>query len=381
MSELSSSAPESSRIASCGYPLKVEPIFQERIWGQEDLEFLYPQRPPEPLRVGEVWLTGDHNRVANGPWAGATLAEVAGAGGPALLGKNAASSRQAGWPLFPLLVKFLFTTEKLSVQVHPPDSYARQREGSAGKTEMWHVLRAGPGARLAIGFRKDLSPNWSGDRSAFRVAVESGEIEHLLDWRQVQAGETFFVPAGTVHAIGPDLVICEIQQNSDVTYRLYDYNRPGADGRPRPLHVEKALEVLERRARGGQTHLLELAAEPVPRLLLAACPYFATEKLRLHAACQHETQAQVEVWIGLEGEVNFEAGGIRVPCRKGEAVIIPADLPSFSAHPLSPSVFLRTYPPIAGMDMAAALRTKGFSDEDVDRVCFPEKPAFVERRR
>ncbi|MBI3896134.1 MAG: class I mannose-6-phosphate isomerase [Acidobacteria bacterium] len=361
-----------SSLPSYSYPLKLEPIFQERVWGQQDLAFLYPQRPSEPFRVGEVWLTGDHNRVANGPWAGATLSEVAHACGPALLGKYANASPEVGSPLFPLLVKFLFTSEKLSVQVHPPDSYARAREGSAGKTEMWHILKAGAGARLAVGFRKDLSPNWSRDRCAFRAAVESGEIERVLDWVEVKTGETFFVPAGTVHAIGPELVICEIQQNSDITYRLYDYKRPGTDGHPRPLHVEKALDVLEWNTRGGRTRPVELATKSVPRLLLAACPYFATEKLRLDAVSRYETQARVEIWIGLAGEVHFEGGGERVPCRKGEALVIPADMPSFTIHPISPSIFLRTYPPGPQVDLGAELLRRGFPAENVAQVVFSQ---------
>ncbi len=131
----------------------------------------------------------------------------------------------------PLLVKFVFTSERLSVQVHPNDEFAAAHENSRGKTEMWYVLRADPGARLAIGFREAIS------RERLRESALSGEIEQLLNWIEVQAGDAFFVPAGTVHAIGGGLALCEIQQHSDITYRLYDY------GRPRELHLDKAMQV------------------------------------------------------------------------------------------------------------------------------------------
>ena len=369
---------------ACDSPLKLEPVFQERVWGREDISFLYATRPPQPRRVGEVWLTGDGNRVTNGAWAGATLGEMGNRCGPALWGPSLDTSRPARGPLFPLLIKFLFTTDKLSVQVHPSDSYAEAREGSPGKTEMWHVLKAEPGARLAIGFREDLvqAPRW--DRSKLRQAVESGAIEAMLNWMEVREGDTFFIPAGTVHAIGPGLVLCEIQQNSDITYRFYDYNRPGMDGRPRPLHIEQALDVLEWRTRGGRTTPLEridaLAGAPsaglVTRLCLTACPYFATEKVSLGSSYHHQGRGRMEIWIALKGETHFETGRAAVVCRRGEVVVLPAVLNSVSIHPISTSVFLRTFPPDLEADILAPLRALGFSEQQLARVCFPSAPAL-----
>src|SRR5579863_10722473 len=199
---------------------KLDPSFREKIWGATRLE---PWFPNSPSKIGEVWFEAAH-----------------------------------GLPL----VKFLFTTEKLSVQVHPGDAYARQHHGSPGKTEMWYILAAEPGARIAAGFREPLTPEQA------RAAAVSGEIEGLLQWFDARPGDAFFIPAGTVHAIGAGLVLCEIQQNSDVTYRLYDYNRPGADGQPRPLHLEKALDVIEWRKSGGHTAPLEYATPQGPALFL-----------------------------------------------------------------------------------------------------------------
>jgi mannose-6-phosphate isomerase len=359
--------------ASGWYPLNLEPSFRERVWGQQDLSFLYASRPAHPLRVGEVWLTADDNRVTNGVWAGRTLGEISRADGPGLLGSAIPKSEPRDSPAFPLLVKFIFTADKLSVQVHPSDQYAREKEGCLGKTEMWHVLKAEPGARLAVGFREDLIRGRRPDARALREAVESGAIEDMLNWMVVQAGDTFFVPAATVHAIGAGLILCEIQQNSDLTYRLYDYDRPGADGRPRPLHLDKALEVLEWRSSGGHTDPIPYADDQASRHLLAACPYFAAEKLMLDKPATYRTEGRFEIWIGVEGETEFDVAGQRSRCRKGEVVVMPAGAQSFLVTPISPGVCLRTYRPELETDVIAPLRAQGFSDRRLCSVCFPSQ--------
>lgn len=381
MTELPLSASPSVPNPSCGYPLKLEPIFEERVWGQEDLSFLYAARPNCPRRVGEVWLTGDTNRAANGPWGGTSLGELAERCGAALLGSRLPRLRPPHWPRFPLLVKFLFTSDKLSVQVHPPDFYAGQKEQSPGKTEMWHVLKAAAGARLAIGFREDLRAAGRPGAAALRGAVESGAIEEMLDWREVRQGETFFVPAGTVHALGPGLVLCEIQENSDITYRLFDYNRPGTDGRPRPLQVDKALDVLEWQTEGGRTVPLEWASGAPSGLCLAACPYFATEKVSLSTMLRGKTNERCEIWIGLDGIARLEAGGEEVLCEKGEVVVLPASAGAFSVHPISSATFLRTFPPDLEADVIRPLRARGYSDQQIRRVCFPPRTAPVARKK
>ena len=174
---------------------RLKPKFLEKVWGARNLMPLFAGKGK---RIGEVWLEGP-----------------------------------AGEPL-PLLIKFLFTTDKLSVQVHPNDEYAAKHHQCLGKTEMWHVVAAAPGAKLAVGFREPISAE------RLRAAISdpaSNEVEMMLNWREAHAGDTFFIPAGTVHAIGAGLVLCEVQQQSDITYRLYDY------GRPRELHVEHGVAV------------------------------------------------------------------------------------------------------------------------------------------
>jgi mannose-6-phosphate isomerase len=216
---------------------RLEASFRHRIWGSEDLSPLFPK--PD-RRIGEVWFTSD--------------------------------------PPPPLLAKFLFTTDKLSVQVHPG--------GPNGKTEMWHVLRAEPGAVVAAGFRETITPE------RLRKASLSGEVEHLLRWWPVQAGDTVFVPAGTVHAIGAGLAICEIQQYSDITYRLYDYQRG------RELHLDEGLRAARFEAHEGVTKL------PV------RCEYFETDAMTIQSA----TDVSADLIALLEGD--GEIDGQR--CRQGE---------------------------------------------------------------
>ncbi len=222
--------------------------FLEKVWGSTRLE---PWFPSTGKAVGEVWFEGAE-------------------------------------PL-PLLVKFLFTSAKLSVQVHPDDDYAALHHHCAGKTEMWHVLAEEPGAQIAAGFRESLSA------ARLREAAESGEIEQLLEWYDAAPGDTFFIPAGTVHAIGAGLVLCEIQQVSDVTYRLYDY------GRPRELHLDHALAVSRR-----ERH----AARPQPRGdELVSCSHFTTWRFCIKGAA--EVSGEFQLLIVTEGGGEIEGRPVR----------------------------------------------------------------------
>lgn len=195
-------------------------MFQERVWGRRNLDpFFSPSKEP----IGEVWFTHEKNQTIFGNSLGDLLREH-----PEVLGE-AADPEHPG--ICPLLVKLLFTTERLSVQVHPDDEYAQEHHGCLGKTEAWYVMDSQPPGEVAVGFKRELS------RENLKEAARSGEIESLLDWRVVHEGDAIYTPAGTVHAIGAGLTICEIQENSDITYRLYDY------GRPRELHLEHGVAV------------------------------------------------------------------------------------------------------------------------------------------
>ena len=261
-------------------PFRLPSKFLEKVWGTRDLA---PWYPVQKETIGEVWFQAD----------------------------------------LPLLVKFIFTSGRLSVQVHPNDEFAAKYENSRGKTEMWHILRAEPGAQIALGFRDAITPE------RLKEAARSDEIVDLLNWVNVRPGDTFFVPAGTVHAIGAGLALCEIQQHSDVTYRIYDY------GRDRELHLDKAMQVCETSA---------LDARPVA--LPVDCPYFHTESVTVVAGQKFVPDPRrFELMIFLEGEGRIEGEQYR----QGEAWLMPAGSAPFRVEPVRTQTrLLRTWVPSEG---------------------------------
>ena len=280
-------------------PVQLHPRFEERIWGVTELA---PWFPNASVATGEVWFTADDNQTSEG----ISLRALMEREGEKLLGT---AVQPAFGGRFPILVKFLFTKEKLSVQVHPDDAYAEEHEGSPGKSEMWFVLRAEAGATIAAGFRRTLAPE------QLRQAVYEGTVESELEWWPAAAGQTYFVPAKTVHAVGAGVVICEIQQNSDVTYRLWDY------GRPRQLHVESSLAVADLGPHPGP-------AEPVAfggGELLASCAYFATERMDLNAPVEwHSDVERFHLLVATRGTGVLTTAEGEWKMRQGECWLIPA---------------------------------------------------------
>jgi len=258
-------------------PIRLPTRWLEKIWGAENLG---PWFPSSGQKIGEIWFEAD----------------------------------------LPLLIKFVFTSGALSVQVHPDDVFAAEHENSRGKTEMWYILRADPGAQLAIGFRETITPE------QLTKSAISGEIEKLLNWIPVSAGDAFFIPAGTVHAIGAGLAICEIQQYSDITYRLYDY------GRSRELHLEKAGRVSSLRA---------IEAKPVT--LPIDCQFFHTELARITLPLEYKPEAQrfhVLIFLSGMGTIGEQA------FQEGQAWLVPEGSASFTIAPAGDAVkFLRTWVP------------------------------------
>src|SRR5271163_3059543 len=284
-------------------PTRIEPIFRERIWGARSLAPLFPEKINLPEPLGEVWLTAVDCRIASGPYEGKFL----GAAWREMPAQWRGSSL-ASVPEFPILVKFIFPADKLSIQVHPDDAYASANEqaaGGRGKTEMWHAVSAQPDAKVLIGLKPGV------DRERFLKALDAHTLEQLFEAHAVSPGDTFFIPAGTPHAIGPHMVLCEIQEYSDLTYRVYDYGRTDAHGNPRELHIEKALEVTDfaKKAGGGRVlHATDfVAGAPQPGKpaghILAACHFFSAE--RQDFASRLDTQSnpfRFEVIVFLSGK-------------------------------------------------------------------------------
>ncbi len=335
-----------------------------RIWGSRTLAPLFPDATAREEAIGEVWLTGTDCRFAGGPFAGRTLGEA----WREMPAEWAGSTVRKDGP-FPLLVKFLFPEEKLSVQVHPNDDYAQQNEtasGGLGKTEMWYAISARAGAEVLVGLRSDVTP------ARFRRALADGSVEPCLERIPLRGGEAVFVPAGTAHTIGPGLVLCEIQEHSDITYRVFDYNRLTAEGKPRPLHIDKALDVINfGEQSGGKIEPVRLARGPVTETYFVACRYFATEKWefaeRIAAATRPE---HFELLITTAGTGRIESGEAVADYGPAQAWLLPAALGAYQLAPATPTTLLRTYVPDVG-DFARRLADQRIPESAWSRLVYP----------
>jgi mannose-6-phosphate isomerase len=276
--------------------------------------------------IGEAWMTGDECRFAGGPFSGEKLGDV----WPAISVEWKGTSLIGG--SFPLLIKFIFAEDKLSVQVHPDDEYASRHEqaaGGRGKTEMWYAVRARPDAEVLVGLKPGVT------RQSFERAIASGTAENCLERVPLKAGDAVFVPARTAHTIGPGLVLCEIQQNSDITYRVYDYNRRDAQGRARDLHVEKALDVIRfGEQRGGKIQQAQIHRVPVAETHLAACEYFATERWEFSERIEGITSRErFDALIFIEGSGSIRWGANSEPYKPAEVWLMPAALGKYELSP------------------------------------------------
>lgn len=296
------------------YPLLLDPVLHTRVWGSQRLHTQLGKTLPSADPYGESWEMHDTARVANGPLAGQRLGDLLTRYGAALTGAGFDPAQG-----LPLLVKLLDASDWLSVQVHPNDAQALALEGDPrGKTEAWIILAAEPGARLVIGVQPGTS------RAVLADAIETGALEPLLVYAEVQAGDVLFIEANTIHAIGPGLLLYEIQQSSDVTYRLYDWNRLGLDGKPRPLHIEKGVQVSNVESLPTLTHPLGEDA------LLVECAYFQTTRLTLLEQSRTlETGGVFQALTCIDGALTLTHGEITVTLQRGQTVFIPAALEAY----------------------------------------------------
>jgi mannose-6-phosphate isomerase len=305
------------------YPFLMIPEFSPRPWGTRDLRPIYTRVVgPEP--IGEAWLTGDECRVANGPFSGASLGDLCRRFGRELTGQAAPHPDR-----FPLLTKFLFPHDKLSVQVHPDDEGARELGQPCGKTECWYVAKCLPGAQVGLGLRPGVS------KAEFESAIRANRAEDLLNWIDLKPGDLIYCDAGTLHSIGPGSILIETQQNSDTTFRLYDF------GRGRELHIEQGLRAMRELTRAGKV---------APRAdgghdLLVASPCFVVERFAADeplvlSAGSGGTSAQVLVAVEGSAVVEWE-GGQPVSFNRGEAVVIPASTEQVGLRPQWNVEFLR----------------------------------------
>jgi len=318
------------------YPLLMLPGFDPRPWGTLDLSPIYPNHKFEE-RIGEAWLSGDECKVANGPLAGKTLAQLSTEHQRELVGDAARDAKR-----FPLLLKFLFPQEKLSVQVHPDDAQALRVGQPWGKTECWYIAHAKPGAQIALGLRPGVTP------LQLEEAIHQKRAEEVLNWINVYAGDMIYVAGGTVHTLGPGSVVVETQQQSDTTYRLYDY------GRPRELHLKDGMAAVKEKVKSGKV------VRPAPQQMLGGknrhaplveAPYFVVDMFEAKEPLELGTRdvsgrSSVQILVAVEGCGVIEASGMdSVTLAKGDAVIVPACVGKFQVRPQWTLEFLRSYVP------------------------------------
>jgi mannose-6-phosphate isomerase len=318
------------------YPLLMLPGFDPRPWGAQDLSPIYPNHKFEE-KIGEAWLSGDDCKVANGPLKGKTLSHLSEEYRRELVGDAARDPKR-----FPLLLKFLFPHEKLSVQVHPDDAQAVRVGQPWGKTECWYIAHAKTGAQIALGLKPGVSVK------ELEEVIHQKRAEEVLNWMNVYAGDMIYVAGGTVHTLGPGSVVVETQQQSDTTYRLYDY------GRPRELHLKDGMAAVKEKVNSGKV------VRPAPEQMnggrnrhapLVGAPYFVVDMFEAKDPLELSTQddsgrSSVQILVAVEGCGVIEAAGADpVTLAKGDAVVVPASMRKFGVRPQWALEFLRAYVP------------------------------------
>lgn len=346
------------------YPLLFVPIMKERIWGGQVLKEKYNRDLPAE-KIGESWDVACHENgtsiVANGEFKGKSLIQLIAQYGTELLGTR---FKKHDFDKFPLLIKLLDASDVLSVQVHPGDEYAALHEGrELGKTEMWYVIQAKPGAELVYGVKKGTT------KEEFARAIARGDLEKYLNRIEVKSGDVVYIPSGTVHAIGAGILICEIQQNSDTTYRVYDWNRLGDDGKPRELHVGKALDVINFDTERTYDKVAGLSVKEGTsiRTYYVASKYFMMEKLEVKGKLDEEANGEYFVTLTViegQGKIRYSEGEQHF--NGGDSLLIPASLGPYSI--VGECVVIKAYVGDREKDIIGPLLKKGHSMEELTRI-------------
>jgi mannose-6-phosphate isomerase len=338
------------------YPLKFAVLPKEKVWGGNRIAELFPQQSPADRPIGEVWVVWDQLRVENGTWKGRKLADLVREDPQAILGSRLSDEYDAE---FPLLVKILDARKTLSVQVHPDDGYAQRYEGEPfGKAEMWYVLDVEPGSQLIHGVSQPLT------RAEAKQAIESGTLQDVLAHVDVAQGDVILNVPGTIHALGDGILLYELQQSSDLTYRLYDWDRKDP---ARPLHIVKSLDVANLTPYDGhKIEPIEIRESGGTRTFLCACKYFAAELLTVEFQLV-EAPAGVccHVLTVLQGTGSLRTGlqpGGGIPLEPGESLLVPAGLQEYELDGGAdgqPLVLIKAYVPDLATDIVDPLRSKG----------------------
>ena len=343
-------------------PLFFRPHLKNKIWGGERLRTMFGKDVASGSSVGESWelsaIENSPTTAAGGGFTGQPLDAIYSAAPAAIAG-----SMHAQFSVFPLLIKFIDAHDRLSVQVHPDDRFARERFGLPfGKTECWYIADTGKSGSIAVGFKENVS------RSVLREAVASGRVEELLNIVPVKKGEVYFIPAGTVHSILSDVVVYEVQQSSDITLRLYDWMRVDGAGNPRPLHLDEAVAVAD--ISGPKNYRIEPLTYPSGEYrhsVRVACKYFAVEEFLLEqvksVSLNPRSSFRVLTFMQGEGELLWDKG--RHAVYKGNTLLLPATMGIVSVHTAAGCSFLMTTVPALQHEIVQPLLEARFTPQQI----------------
>jgi mannose-6-phosphate isomerase len=317
------------------YPLVFQPIFKERVWGGRELERLFNKKLPAAKPIGESWeisdRPGDESIVVNGSFAGKTLRWLMQNYSPEILGRT----RPAAENRFPILCKILDAREKLSLQVHPPAAKAAELNGEP-KTEMWFIADAGPQAELFVGLKRGVT------RSEFEGNIATGSVAECFHRAPVRAGDAMFLPSGRVHAIGADLVIFEIQQNSDTTYRVFDWNRVGLDGKPREMHIAQSLASIDFNDFEPALVSSEYAGDSVRSRAIVRDPLFNVDNVEMKNGGRTDlVENKLQILAVVRGKAEIQNEGKVVTLDAGQFCLIPAELEKTGVTAMADTSLLR----------------------------------------
>lgn len=299
------------------YPMLLKPAFKDYIWGGTRLRDDF-KKECDFDKIAESWELSCHkdgaSTIANGEYAGLTLSEYIEKCGKEVLGANCERFEN-----FPVLIKLIDAKDNLSVQVHPDNEYAQRVEGEYGKTEMWYVVDADEGASLLYGFKKEIS------KEEFKSRIENNTLLEVTNSVPVKKGDVFFIRSGTLHAIGKGILIAEIQQNSNTTYRIYDYGRVGKDGKPRELHINKALDVTKLSPAVPYPETETIQKDGFTEKLLSKCEYFTVYNLHINSSAEmYVDESSFVSLLFLTGNAEITAGNEKLSVKKGDSVFFPA---------------------------------------------------------
>lgn len=320
------------------YPLKFQPILKEKIWGGKKLKHLLNKESTSD-NVGESWeistVENDVSIITNGRWKGKSLVELIEKYGEELLGKKV--YREFG-NQFPLLIKYIDAKEALSIQLHPNDALAKSRHNSFGKTEMWYVMQADKKANLQVGFKEAV------DREFYLENIENKTLVDILNFDEVSKGDVYFIPTGRIHAIGAGVLLAEIQQTSDITYRIYDWDRKGTDGNYRELHTKEALEAIDFTMKSKYSTSYKKPINEVSKII--DCQYFTTNILPIDTAVKINNSSKdsfvIYMCVGGKGVI-LRSDKFEEYINLGETILLPSGIGIFDIVPLGDSEILEIY--------------------------------------